>query len=102
MVRSGIKGFTLLHGVRGSSELYYESLFRTATKSYVACLSGSAPELPEPEYVFQGRVTDYLERNLPPDIYDFYLSGRIEMVRDITHLLDERFSGSLVYTEIFY
>ncbi len=102
MVRSGVKGFTLLHGVRGPSELYYESLFRTATKSYVTCLSGSTLDSPEPEDVFQGRVTDYLERNLPPGIYDFYLSGRIEMVRDVTHLVDERFSGSLIYTEIFY
>jgi benzoate/toluate 1,2-dioxygenase reductase subunit len=102
MVRSGVKGFTLLHGVREPSELYYKSLFRTATKNYVTCFSGSAPESPEPEDVFQGRVTDYLERNLPPGIYDFYLSGRIEMVRDVTHLVDERFPGSLVYTEIFY
>jgi ferredoxin-NADP reductase len=102
MVRSGVKGFTLLHGVRGSTELYYESLFRTATKSYVACLSESAPESPEPEDVFQGRVTHYLEKNLPSGMYDFYLSGRIEMVRDVTHLVDERFPGSLVYTEIFY
>jgi ferredoxin-NADP reductase len=102
MVRSGVKGFTLLHGVQGPSELYYESLIRSATKSYVACLSGSTLDSPGPEGVFHGRVTDYLEKNLPAGLYDFYLSGRIEMVRDVTHLVDERFPGSLVYTEIFY
>ena len=103
MVRSGVKGFTLLHGVQDPSELYYETLFRTTTVSYVACLSGSTtPESPGPEDVFQGRVTEYLERNLPSGIYDFYLSGRIEMVRDVTHIVDERFPGSMVYTEIFY
>jgi len=102
MVRSGVKGFTLLHGVQGPSELYYESLIRPATKSYVACLSGSTLDSPGPEGVFHGRVTDYLEKNLPAGLYDFYLSGRIEMVRDVTHIVDERFPGSLVYTEIFY
>lgn len=102
MVRSGIMAFTLLHGVRRSSELYYESLFRTAAKNYVPCLSGISAETPEQDDAFRGRVTDYLERNFPPGMYDFYLSGRVEMVRDVTHLADERFSGSLVYTEIFY
>ena len=102
MVRSGIKGFTLLHGVQGPSELYYETLIRTAAKSYVPCVSGSALESPLPENVFQGRVTDYLESDFPSGMYDFYLSGRIEMIRDVTHIVDERFPGSMVYTEIFY
>ena len=102
MVHSRVIGFTLLHGVPMSSELYYESLFRTAAECYVPCLSGLSPESTEQDVAFQGRVTDYLEKNLPPGMYDFYLSGRVEMVRDVTHLVDERFSGSLVYTEIFY
>ena len=102
MVRSGVTGFSLLHGVPVSSELYYESLFRTAAKRYVPCLSGLPSESTKPDHAFQGRVTDYLEKKFPPDMFDFYLSGRIEMVRDVTHLVDERFSGSLVYTEIFY
>ncbi len=102
MVRSGVKGFTLLHGVRGPSELYYESLFRTAAKSYVPCLSGFSHESQDPDDTFHGKVTEYLEKNLPTGMYDFYLSGRIEMVRDVTHLVDEHFPGSLIYTEIFY
>ena len=102
MVRSGIKGFTLLHGVRRPSELYYETLFRTAAKQYVPCLSESSSEPFDPENAFQGRVTDYLRGNIPPGIYDFYLSGRKEMIRDVTHIVDTGYPGSFIYTEIFY
>ena len=102
MVRSGIKDFTLLHGVRSSSELYYGALLRKAAKRYVACLSGRTPEPCDREGVIQGRVTDYVSRNLPSGTYDFYLSGRTEMIRDITHLVDASFPGSFIYTEIFY
>jgi benzoate/toluate 1,2-dioxygenase reductase subunit len=102
MARSGIKDFTLLHGVRRSSELYYEALLRTAAKCYVPCLSGRPPETSDRENTFQGRVTDYLRGNLPPGKYDFYLSGRMEMIRDVTHIVDAGFASSFVYTEIFY
>ena len=49
-----------------------------------------------------GRVTEYLDQHLTPGTYDFYLCGRSEMIRDVTLLIDERFPGSLVYTELFY
>ena len=55
-----------------------------------------------PANAFKGKVTEYLEKHLPSAIYDFYLSGRREMIRDVTLLIDERFSDSLVYTEVFY
>ena len=102
MARSGIKDFILLHGVRSPSELYYEALLRSAAKHYVPCLSGRRLESSDRENPFQGRVTDYLQRNLPGGKYDFYLSGRMEMIRDVTHLVDAGFPGSFVYTEIFY
>ena len=51
---------------------------------------------------FQGRVTDYLQTHLAPGLYDFYLCGRREMIRDVTLLVDEKFSGSYIYSEIFY
>lgn len=102
MARAGVKAFTLLHGVPMPSELYYESLFRTAAERYIPCLSGSPPNQYDWDDAFHGRVTDYLRRYLPPGLYDFYLSGRLEMVRDVTHLVDDRFPGSLIYTEIFY
>jgi NAD(P)H-flavin reductase len=99
MARSGITGFTLLHGVRSVDELYYASVFRASAKLYVACLSGVSKP---PAGGFKGWVTDYLQMHLPPGSYDFYLCGRSEMIRDVTLLIDDRFQGSLVYTEIFY
>ena len=102
MVRSGITGFTLLHGVRSINELYYEIPFRRAALSYVPCLSTAPSEFGKPGTGVSGRVTQYLEEHLPPGNYRFYLCGGQEMIRDVIYLIDERFPGSLVYTEIFY
>jgi hypothetical protein len=74
-------------------------LFRARAKLYVTCLSA---ETQLPPGSFRGRVTGYLKKNLPMEIYDFYLCGRSEMIRDAIALIDDRFKGSLVYTEIFY
>lgn len=52
--------------------------------------------------IHEGTVTDYLARRLPRDRYDFYLCGRSEMIRDAILVIDDRFPGSLVYTETFY
>ena len=99
MARSGISGFTILHGVRLPDDLYYASLFQQSAKNYIPCLS-EAKKLPADS--FQGNVTQYLEQHFEPNAYDFYLCGGREMVRDVTLLIDERFPGSLVYTELFY
>ena len=99
MARSGISGFTLLHGVSLPADLYYASYLRQSARKYIPCLSGSK-ELPE--NAFPGKVTQYLEKHLAPGAYDFYLCGRREMIRDATHLIDVRFPESLVYTELFY
>jgi ferredoxin-NADP reductase len=99
--RSGVTGFTLLHGVKTSSDLYYQPFFRSCAAVYVPCLSERRTETP-PTDGFHGRVTRYLEEQFPPGIYDFYLSGQQEMIRDVTLLVDEKFPGSLVYTESFY
>jgi NAD(P)H-flavin reductase len=99
MARSGATGFVLLHGVKSSEELYYAHLFRSTAKIYVPCLSDVSNKRVDG---FKGRVTGYLEKQLPPGTYDFYLCGRQEMIRDATWLVDDRFPGSLVYNEIFY
>ena len=44
----------------------------------------------------------YLKDKLPVEACDFYLCGRREMIRDATLLVDERFPGSYIYTELFY
>ena len=99
MARSGVTGFILLHGVNSASDIYYASVFKSAAKQYVPCIS-ETDKLSD-EY-FQGRVTDYLQKKLAPGLYDFYLCGRREMIRDVTFLVDEKFPGSFIFTEIFY
>jgi NAD(P)H-flavin reductase len=99
MARSGISGFTLLHGVGLPKDLYYASVFRQSARKYIPCLT-DAKKLPA--NAFRGRVTQFLEQHLIAGAYDFYLCGRSEMIRDVTVLIDERFPQSLVYTEMFY
>ncbi len=101
MVRSGVRGVTLLHGVRSPADLVYADLLRERADSYVPCL----PEASGPGTVanaFFGRVTDYLEGRLTPGVYDVYLCGRGEMIRDAIHILDQRCPGSHVYSEAFF
>lgn len=97
MVRSGISGFTMLHGVRTANDLYYERLFREAAAGYAPCLSEAGAT-----GYFTGHVTDWAREHLSSGAYDFYLCGRREMIRDVTLLADERFPGSLVHTEVFH
>jgi ferredoxin-NADP reductase len=99
MARSGISGFTILHGARFPNDLYYAFRLRQNAAKYIACLSDTK-ELPAD--AFPGKVTDYLEQHLNPGAYDFYLCGRKAMIRDATLLIDERFPKSLVYSELFY
>lgn len=99
MLRAGISDVILLHGVRKLKELYYASEIKKSARKYVACLSEAAYN--HTEY-YPGRVTDYLQKELPRDIYDFYLCGGGEMIRDVILLVDVRFPGSNVYTEPFY
>lgn len=102
MVRSGTVGSPLLHGVQHSRELYYEPILRPLLKEYIPCFSRAPQRECERHGAFQGRVTEYLKHQLPPMVYDFYLCGRSEMIRDVTHLIDDRFPNSRVYTEQFY
>ncbi len=102
MARSGLRGFTLLHGAREADGLYYQAELRAAAARYVACLSGAAAAADAPPEAFAGRVTAYLAAHLPPGAYDFYLCGRSEMIRDVTVLVDRRFPASLVRSEIFF
>ncbi|UCG21483.1 MAG: hypothetical protein JSU80_02520 [Deltaproteobacteria bacterium] len=102
MVRTGVTDFTLLHGVHEAKSLYYQDIFRPAARLYIPCLAADADETGSGENVFRGRVSHYLAEHLAPNAYDFYLCGRQEMIRDVTLLVDEKFPGSLIYTEVFY
>jgi len=99
MAKAGTKGFTLLHGVKRAEDLFYRDLLSASAQRYMACLSEETSADPT---VFAGRVTRHLERQVPPGACDFYLCGRSEMIRDVTWLVDDRFPGSRVYSEIFF
>jgi ferredoxin-NADP reductase len=100
--RSGVTEFTLLHGVRTVSDLHYQEFFQHTARLYVPCLTDPPAPARSIENGFDGRVTHYLKEHFPPSTYDFYLCGRQEMIRDVTLLVDEKFPGSLVYTETFF
>ena len=102
MARAGITGFTLLQGARHAEDLHYMSVFGPAAARYVACLSEDHVSSPDQPWIYEGRVTDFLEKELAPSVYDFYLCGRREMVRDVMSIADDRFPGSRVFFEIFF
>jgi benzoate/toluate 1,2-dioxygenase reductase component len=97
MVRAGARAFTLLHGVRHAEDLYYREVLRPAASRYVPCLSVGIAD-----GCYRGRVTEWAAENLGPGPYDFYLCGNRSMIRDFTLLVDERFAGSRVCTEVFH
>jgi ferredoxin-NADP reductase len=102
MARSGLRGFTLLHGVRTASELYYQHVFDGIADRYLACLSGEAAPDGSAQGAFAGKLTRFIKNHLARRPYDFYLCGRQEMVRDMTLLADQHFPGSYVFTEVFF
>lgn len=102
MGRDGVRGFTLVQGVREPEDLYYADLLREWAGEMVPCLSGNQEGRALPGGAFAGRVTEYVDRVLPRWAYDFYLCGREEMIRDVTLLVDDAFPDSRVYAEIFF
>ena len=102
MARSGVRDFTLLHGVTYPEDLYYRSFFSNIEASYIPCISASIAESQLEPGMFQGKVTTYLQNILMRSQYDFYLCGLKEMTRDVTWLADKYFPESLVHIEVFY
>ena len=101
-VRAGASGYYLLHGVRSANELYYRQLLAPAAKCYRPCLTGDQKDLCRSQDFFGGRVTRFLEQQLPQGAYDFYLCGRGEMLRDAMGIIDRRFAGARVFSELFF
>lgn len=101
--RSGVRGFTLLHGARSLEDLHYQEELRPAAGHYKACVSAlPAPgDGPLPPWVSKQRVTDQL-RDLSPGSYHFYLCGGVGMIHDAMAIIDTKFDGAPVYTEAFY
>jgi len=102
MARAGVRGFVLLHGVRRAEDLYYAGELARAAARHVACLTDPAPPPATIADGFAGRVTAFIENRLTPDVYDFYLCGRADMIRDAMVLIDTRFGQSRVFIETFW
>ncbi len=99
MVLIRCRPYLVLHGVGAAADRFYRETFQQARVPYTACISGGdAPEVTD----YAGRVTRYLSCQLPSGNYDFYLCGRQEMIRDATHVIDERFQGARIFSEMFY
>ena len=98
--RAGIRGFDLLHGGRNASALYYQEILADSARTYTPCISGisSRESLPGS---FAGRVDQYLATVFPEGVYDFYLCGLSEMIRDVTRVIDLRFPDSRLFMEAF-
>jgi benzoate/toluate 1,2-dioxygenase reductase subunit len=101
MGRSGLKDFILIHEVSSVDDLAYEGLFRKIARRYIPCVSESNISGVVKGEMFFGKVTDYMAKHLQAGAYDFYLSGKRELIRDVVWFIDDQFPGSHIYTEIF-
>ncbi len=113
MARAGVRGFRLLHGVRTAEELYFAHEMRACADDFLACLTGGTTPSGTGDqaraetgdqargHVYSGRVTSYVAERLEAGIYDFYACGRAEMIRDLAHIIDERFPSSRLFSESF-
>ena len=102
MVRSGVRGFTVLHGVSSPHELYYEDCFEKSGVRFVPCVPKGSLQEQGKQGPFPGSVTDYLAGELPRGEYDFYLCGDEATVLDVYSVVDDLFLGSRVFSEIFF
>jgi benzoate/toluate 1,2-dioxygenase reductase component len=99
--RNGLKDALLLHGVPTPGGLIYRQLLQSAYRAYVPCISRPPEGHACPDGTFVGRVTQYLEHELEPGIYDFYLCGLRTMVQEATVIIDERFAESRLFIEVY-
>ena len=82
MAASGVRGFTLVHGAREVSGLFYRRALTMAASRYIPCLSGPAQPGIMLLDLHRGHVTDYIDRHLKPGLYDFYLCGSRPMIHE--------------------
>ncbi|MFU8768442.1 MAG: ferredoxin--NADP reductase [Desulfotignum sp.] len=96
--RSGVSDYILLQGAKNPDDVIYRELLAPNSRQYVACISRAAGSGP----FFHGRVTDFLADRLQPGTYQFFLSGRQDMILDAMEIIDDRFKDSKVFTERFF
>lgn len=101
MAAAGVKNFTLLHGSREVTGLFFRQDLVLAAKRYIPCISGKVKPGINVLDLYQGYVTDYVDRYIKPGAYDFYLCGSRAMIHDMTHLLDQHYPETRIYSESF-
>ena len=102
MARSGIAGFIVFHEVDAIKELLYQPELRHVALNYHPCKTQAQEGDISVSDLFYGKITDCINKWLAESPYDFYLCGHREMILEVTRLVDMRYSGSLVYTEVFF
>jgi ferredoxin-NADP reductase len=100
-VHDHVSDFILLHGITDPSEQYYKEKFTSAASLYIPCFSSGQPDQQNTTACFHGRVTRYLETELPSGKYHFYLCGSAGMIADSLPIIDERFPESKVFIESY-
>ena len=99
MSRAGINGYVCLQGAKGARDLLYRNILEMNAARYIPCLSKGTPAA---DQAFSGRVTARLKELDAGRTYDFYLCGRQEMIHDAIRVIDDRFPGSHIHSEVFY
>ena len=102
MIASGKKVDYLLHGARDLENLYYQDTFVDTVPFYIRCLSRQSGQGDARNDIHAGYVTTFIEQSLPQGIYDFYLCGKWDMNREVTHAIDNLFPDANIYSEGFY
>lgn len=101
MAAAGVRNFTLLHGAREVTGLFYRQDLVVAADRYIPCVSGQVKQGTNVVDLHRGHVTDYVDRYIKPGAYDFYLCGSRAMIHDMTHLLDRHYPETRIYSEAF-
>ena len=87
--------YTLLHGVRYSSEAYEKETYDS--KKYILCTTG------DEDGDFHGRVTDYIQQHQFDKDTICYFCGNFNMIKDAMDLLSKKgFPSEQLHAEVYF
>lgn len=101
MAAAGVTDFTLIHGARTLSGLFFRQELTAAASRYIPCLSGAIAPGDELPGLYRGRVTGWIEHSLPSGACDVYLCGSRAMITDVTLLLDQCCPEARIFSEAY-
>ena len=99
--RSGVGDALLLHGVSSPDRLIYRDHLEPALREYIPCIRQPDADHSDATGGYPDRVTHYLQEQLKPGTYDFYLCGRRSMIRDAAAIIDHQFGDSRLFIETY-